>query len=47
MLTIVIIAIVVFLVVALIGAVTNLRSAADRPMTTQQYDYYHYMRNHR
>jgi hypothetical protein len=45
MLTIVIIAIVVLLVVAQIITVMNCRSAAVyRPMTTAQYDYYHYIR---
>ncbi len=43
---VVIIAIVVLLVVAWIGALTHRRSAAYRSMTTSQYDYYHYIRNH-
>ena len=42
-----IIAILVLLVIAEIPYFSHRsRSAAERPMTIDQYDYYHYTRNH-
>ncbi len=47
MIIIMISAIVVLLVVAQIPYITGgSHSAASRPMTSPQYDYYHYIRNH-
>ena len=47
MIIIMISAILVLLVVAQITYITaGSHSAVSRPMTSSQYDYYHYIRNH-